>query len=133
MTANEIPSIGQDCESAAPVLTEAERHKLLVEWNRTERDYPRDKCVHQLFEEQVERSPEAVAVVFEGQTLTYRELNKRSNRLAHHLRRMGVETGDLVGLCLERSNIRSQGSSGAIDFLSHAGYSAPLSGCSVAW
>ena len=103
MTANEIPSIGQDCESAAPVLTEAERHKLLVEWNRTERDYPRDKCVHQLFEEQVERSPEAVAVVFEGQTLTYRELNNRSNRLAHHLRQLGVAAGELVGLRLERS------------------------------
>ena len=56
-------------------MTDAARHQILVEWNRTERDYPRDKCVHQLFEEQVERTPEAEAVVFEGNSLTYQELN----------------------------------------------------------
>ena len=72
-----------------PLLTEAERHQLLVEWNQTEVDYPRDKCIHQLFEEQVERTPDAVAVVFEDQQLTYRELNERSNQLAHHLRKLG--------------------------------------------
>ena len=86
-----------------PLLTEAERHRLLVEWNDTRREYPRDKCVHQLFEEQVARTPEAVAVVFEDQQLTYRELNARSNQLAHYLRDLGVGPEMLVGICLERS------------------------------
>ena len=84
-------------------MTAAERHQILVEWNRTERDYPRDKCVHQLFEEQVERTPDAVAVVFEKDSLTYRELNARANQLAHHLRSLGVGPDVLVGLCVERS------------------------------
>ena len=85
------------------MLTAAERHQLLVEWNDTATDYPRDKCLHQLFEQQVERTPEAVAVVFEDQQLTYRELNERANQLAHHLRRLGVAPQTLVGLCLKRS------------------------------
>src|SRR5438094_4471032 len=89
--------------SEIPLLTPAERQQILVEWNRTEREYPRDKCVHQLFEEQVERTPEAVAVVFEGKSLTYRELNLRANQLAHHLRTLGVGPDVLVGLCVERS------------------------------
>ena len=71
--------------SDLPLLTEAERHQLLVEWNDTTVEYPRDKCVHQLFEEQVERTPGAVAVVFEGQELTYRELNERANQFAQLL------------------------------------------------
>jgi amino acid adenylation domain-containing protein len=102
-TDSEIVSVRQAPEAASPILTEAERHKLLVEWNQTEREYPRDKCLHQLFEEQVERTPEAVAVVFEGDSLTYRELNIRANRLAHHLRSLGVGPDILVGLCVERS------------------------------
>ena len=69
--------------SQLPLLTETERHQLLVEWNDTAVDYPSDKCVHQLFEEQVERTPDAVAVVFEEQQLSYRELNEHSNQLAH--------------------------------------------------
>jgi amino acid adenylation domain-containing protein len=85
------------------IVTEAERQQLLVDWNDTAVAYPRDKCVHQLFEEQVERTPAAVAVVFEGQELTYRALNESANRLAHHLRGLGVGPGSLVGLCLERS------------------------------
>ena len=96
---SKLVSNRQAPEAVAPVLTEAERHQILVEWNQTERDYPRDKCVHQLFEEQVERTPEVVAVVFEGQSLTYRELNARANRLAHHLRTLGVGPEVLVGLC----------------------------------
>src|SRR5207249_9986203 len=64
--------------SEIPLLTAAERQQILVEWNRTEREYPLDKCVHHLFEEQVERTPDAVAVVFEDQRLTYRELNVRA-------------------------------------------------------
>ena len=86
-----------------PLLTEAERHQILVEWNRTERDYPRDKCIHQLFEEQVERTPDAVAVVFEEDSLTYRELNIRANQLANHLRVLGVGPSTLAGLRVERS------------------------------
>jgi len=60
-----------------PLLTEAERYQLLVEWNNTQADYSKDQCIHQLFEAQVERSPDAIAVVFEDQQLTYRELNAR--------------------------------------------------------
>ena len=86
-----------------PLLTEQERRQLLVEWNDTETDHPRDKCIHQLFEEQVERTPDAVAVVFEGQSLTYRELNGQANRLARHLRDLGVERETLVAICVERS------------------------------
>jgi aspartate racemase len=89
--------------SQLPLLTEPERHQLLVEFNDTAVDYPRDKCVHQLFEEQVERTPDAVAVIFEDQQLTYRELNERANQLAHHLIALGVGPETLVGLCLERS------------------------------
>ncbi len=85
------------------LLTEAERHQLLVEWNDTATDYPKDKCIHHLFEEQVERTPEAVAVMFETQALTYRELNTRANQLAHHLQSLGVGPETLVGICVERS------------------------------
>ena len=86
-----------------PILTEAERHQLLVEWNDTEADYPQDKCIHQLFEEQVERTPDHVAVVFEDQKLTYRELNAKANQLAHYLQKLGVGPEVLVGICVERS------------------------------
>ncbi len=73
------------------------------EWNDTETDYPKDSCFHQLFEDTVERYPEAVAVVFEEQQLTYRELNHQANQLAHHLRKLGVKPDMLVGICVERS------------------------------
>ena len=89
--------------SELPLLTEPERHQLLVEWNDTAVEYPRDKCVHELFEEQVARTPDAVAGIFEEQELTYRELNERANQLAHHLIALGVGPETLVGLCLERS------------------------------
>jgi amino acid adenylation domain-containing protein len=86
-----------------PILSEVERHDLLVEWNDTEADYPRDKCIQKLFEEQVERTPNSIAVRFDGQQLTYRELNERSNQLAHHLQDLGVGLEKLVGICVERS------------------------------
>jgi amino acid adenylation domain-containing protein len=86
-----------------PLLTESERHQLLVEWNNTHTDYPQDKCLHQLFEEQVEKTPDAVAVVFENQQLTYQQLNSRANQLAHYLQSLGVKPDTLVGLCVERS------------------------------
>jgi amino acid adenylation domain-containing protein len=89
--------------SELPLLTQTERQQLLFEWNNTTTEYPQDKCIHQLFEEQVERSPDAVAVVFEEEQLTYRELNTRANQLAHYLRSLGVGPEVLVGICVERS------------------------------
>ncbi len=89
--------------SQLPLLTASEQHQLLVEWNDTSVDYPHDKCIHQLFEEQVALTPNAVAVVFEDQQLTYHDLNCRANQLAHELRSLGVGTGVLVGICVERS------------------------------
>jgi amino acid adenylation domain-containing protein len=86
-----------------PVLTEAERYQLLFEWNQTQSDYPDNKCIHQLFEEQVERTSDAIAVVFENQQITYRELNQRANQLAYYLQDLGVKTETLVGICVERS------------------------------
>ncbi|MEH2221574.1 non-ribosomal peptide synthase/polyketide synthase [Nostoc sp.] len=86
-----------------PLLTEVEQQQLLVEWNDTGVDYPQDKCIHQFFEEQVERTPDAVAVVFENEQLTYQQLNCRANQLAHYLKSLGVRADVLVGLCVERS------------------------------
>jgi amino acid adenylation domain-containing protein len=86
-----------------PILTAAERHQLLVEWNDTATDYPKDKCLHELFETQVERTPEAVALVFESEQLTYGDLNRRANQLAHYLQRLGVGPEVLVGVYMERS------------------------------
>ncbi|MBG0747478.1 MAG: amino acid adenylation domain-containing protein, partial [Planktothrix agardhii KL2] len=89
--------------SQLPLLTEVEQQQLLIEWNNTQVDYPEIKCIHQLFEEQVERTPDAVAVVFENQQLTYAELNGRANQLAHYLQKLGVKADTLVGICVERS------------------------------
>ncbi len=89
--------------STLPLLTEAERHQLLVEWNDTAAEYPKDSCIHELFEAQVERTPDAIAAEFEGKRLSYRELNSRANQLAHYLRRLGVGPESLVGICIERS------------------------------
>ncbi|GAB1543385.1 hypothetical protein NUACC21_60590 [Scytonema sp. NUACC21] len=89
--------------SDLPLLTEAERLTLVEEWNPTGVDYPQNLCIHQLFEAQVERIPDAVAVTFEDQQLTYLELNQRANQLAHYLRSLGVKPDSLVGLCVERS------------------------------
>ena len=89
--------------SELPLLTEAEKHQLLVEWNDTKTDYPKDKRIRELFEEQVERTPDAIAIIFEDQQLTYRELNQRLNQLAHYLQKLGVGPDVLVGICMERS------------------------------
>ena len=86
-----------------PLLIEEERHQLLVEWNDTKRSYPKDKCIHELFEEEAEKSPEAVAAVYGERQLTYGELNRRANQLAHYLRKRGVGAESLVGICVERS------------------------------
>ena len=85
------------------VLPAAERHQLLVEWNATEADYPKQACVHELFEAQAARSPESTAVVYEDQSLSYGELNTQANRLAHHLRGLGVRPDSRVAICVERS------------------------------
>src|SRR5437868_12458913 len=85
-----------------PLLTAAE-HQLLMDWNATSIDYPRQRCLHELIEEQVARTPEAVAVVYEDQSLTFSELDRRANQLAHHLRALGVGPEVRVGVCLERS------------------------------
>ncbi len=86
-----------------PLLTQAERHQLLVEWNDTKAQYPSDKCIHQLFEDQVQRSPDAVALVFQDQQLTYAQLNAKANQLAHYLSGLGVKPDMMVAICVERS------------------------------
>src|SRR5205085_2105227 len=85
------------------MLTEEERNHLLIDWNETHRSYPADQCLHELFEAQVERAPEALAVVCDEAQLSYRELNHRANQLAFCLRSRGVGPEEIVGLCLERS------------------------------
>ena len=85
-----------------PILTTAERERL-AQWNDTAAEYPSTRCIHQLFEEQVARTPQAVALICEDRQLTYAELNARANQLAHHLIGLGVEPEALVGVCLERS------------------------------
>ncbi|QLE51262.1 amino acid adenylation domain-containing protein [Nostoc sp. C057] len=84
-------------------LTEQERHKILVEWNHTTVDYPKHLCIHQLFEAQVEKTPDSIAVVFKEEQLTYQELNHRANKIAHYLQIWGVKPEMLVGICVERS------------------------------
>ncbi|NER93306.1 MAG: amino acid adenylation domain-containing protein [Symploca sp. SIO1B1] len=85
-----------------PLLADTQQ-QLLGEWNNTAVEYPQDTCIHQLFENQVELTPDAVAVVFGNQQLTYKELNEQANQLAHYLQSFGVKPETLVGLCVERS------------------------------
>lgn len=85
------------------LLTQVEQQQLLVEWNNTQAEYIQDKCIHELFEAQVERSPDAIAVTFEDKHLTYQQLNEKSNQLAHYLRSLGVKPEVLVGIFVERS------------------------------
>ncbi|MGH1396829.1 MAG: non-ribosomal peptide synthetase [Trichormus sp.] len=85
-----------------PILPAVEQ-QLLATWNQTQTDYPQDKCIHQLFEEQVERTPDAIALVFQEQQLTYRQLNSRANQLAQYLRNLGIGADALVGICVDRS------------------------------
>jgi amino acid adenylation domain-containing protein len=86
-----------------PLLGEKERHRVLVEWNATAADYPHDKCLHELFAEQAAKTPDSVALIYEDQQISYGELDRRSNRLAHYLRGLGVGPDVIVGLCVERS------------------------------
>ncbi len=85
------------------LLSPAEKQQILIDWNRTAVEYPSDACVHQLLEAQVERTPGAIAVIYQGKRLSYHELNRRANQLAHYLRQRGVGPGILVGVMMERS------------------------------
>ncbi|MEW6738061.1 MAG: condensation domain-containing protein, partial [Acidobacteriota bacterium] len=97
----------QQCISQLPLLSEQEEEQLLVYWNHTSANYCIDSCVHKLFEQRAERSGQSVALVFAGtdkeNVITYQELNQRANQMAHYLRRMGVTTEVIVGICMERS------------------------------
>jgi len=86
-----------------PLLSEAELQQLLVEWNNTQTPYPDERLIQQLFEEKVKCTPDAVAVIYEAQQLTYRDLNQRANQLAHYLQTLGLIPETLVGICVERS------------------------------
>jgi amino acid adenylation domain-containing protein len=85
------------------LLTDSERQQILVDWNDTAAAYPKEKCIHDLFEEQAKRTPNAIAVEFQGKQLTYGKLNERANQVAHHLIRLGVRPETLVGICIDRS------------------------------
>jgi amino acid adenylation domain-containing protein len=89
--------------SELPILTPAERQTLLVDWNNTQVDYPQEACIHNLFEVQVEKTPDAIALIFANQELTYQELNNRANQLAHYLQNLGVKPDTFVGIYMERS------------------------------
>ncbi|HET7461733.1 MAG TPA: amino acid adenylation domain-containing protein, partial [Longimicrobium sp.] len=91
------------------LLEPHERARLVEEWNRTGAEYPRESCIHQLFEEQARRTPDAAALVFEGEHLSYAELNRRANRLAHHLRALGVGPDVRVAVCVERGPAMLEG------------------------
>src|SRR5947209_7164612 len=97
-----------------PLLTEAERHQLLVELNETPAVFPAHLCLHQLFEAQAQSSPRALAVIAENSSLTYEELNRRADRLAHELRALGVGPGKGVAVCVERSPEMVQGLVGTL-------------------
>ena len=86
-----------------PLLGDDERRRLLIDWNQTAVDYPCVRCIHELFEDQAARTPDEPALRHEDECLTYRELNERANRLAHHLRAIGVKADSLVALCIDRS------------------------------
>ncbi|MEG4227987.1 amino acid adenylation domain-containing protein [Microcoleus sp. N9_B2] len=89
--------------SNLPILTKPEQQQLLFEWNNTQSNFPQDKCIHELFEAQAELTPDAIAVVFENECLTYRDLNKKANNLASYLQKIGVNPEFLVGIYVDRS------------------------------
>lgn len=97
-----LDEIAADSPSCPGDLQEGERHRLLVEWNRTEVEYPSNLCLHELFERQAAKTPDAPALVYEGQSLSYAELNARANRLAHFLRDLGIAPETRIALCFER-------------------------------
>ncbi len=98
-----LPGHLDTCVAELPIMTESEQHQLIIEWNDTIRDYPGNKCIHELFEKQVELTPKAAALRYEEWTLTYEELNNRANTLAHYLIKLGAGPDVPVGICMERS------------------------------
>ena len=101
-----LESIAKDSSQrieSIPLLCEQEKNKLLIEWNDTAKQYANDLCIHSLFERQVEITPDATALVFQDESLTYEELNSKVNQLAHYLRTLGVGPDSLVGVCVKRS------------------------------
>ncbi|HEY7167532.1 MAG TPA: non-ribosomal peptide synthase/polyketide synthase, partial [Candidatus Binatia bacterium] len=89
--------------SKLSLLSAAEKRQQLVDWNQTRKEYPGDRCIHQLFEEQAELNPDATAVIFDDQQITYRELNRQANQVAHYLQKRGVGPESIVAVCIERS------------------------------
>jgi len=89
--------------SELPLLTASERHQLLVEWNDTQINYPKDECWHQRFAAHAKQTPDAIALVCKGEQLTYEQLNRKANQVAHYLQSKGVKPETIVGLCVERS------------------------------
>ncbi len=85
------------------MLSPEEKKKILIYWNNTNEEYPKYKCIHELFEERVKICPNSIAVSFENQTMTDSELNSKSNQLAHYLKKQGVKPDTLVAICLDRS------------------------------
>ncbi|MGI8965721.1 MAG: non-ribosomal peptide synthetase, partial [Limisphaerales bacterium] len=89
--------------SQMPILTPAERHQILIEWNQTKSNYPKDATVHQLFSAQAQRTPDSIAVIYGNEKISYSELEGRSNQLANYLKKCGVSTDSLVGIYMKRS------------------------------
>jgi amino acid adenylation domain-containing protein len=103
---NLLAAVAQDTGTAVnnlPLLGEDEIHHILRQWNDTQRDFPRDVCLHELFERQVDLTPDSIAVRCGSKSVTYRELNDRANQIAHHFRKLGVGPETLVGICMDRS------------------------------
>ena len=103
---NLLEAVVEDAEqrvSELAVLSGEERRQMIGEWNQTSADYPRQKCMHELIEEQAEATPEAVALAWGEQELSYGELERRANQLARYMQGMGVRPGGLVGICVEHS------------------------------
>lgn len=91
------------CLGELPLLTAGEQHQMLVQWNHTQTNYCQDTCIHHLFEAKVKENPDAIAVIFKDEQLTYRELNDRANKLARYLQSQGVQPEVIVGICVQRS------------------------------
>ena len=101
-----VEEIARDAEQKVReivLISEEEKRQIIELWDRTEIEYARSACIHQLFEEQMEKNPEVVAVICEADQISYRELNRRANQLGHYLKKMGVRPEAMVGVCLERS------------------------------
>jgi amino acid adenylation domain-containing protein len=120
---SEIVAHPEHAISHFQLLSPSERRQMLIAWNETRAEYPQDRCLHQLFEAQAAQFPDAVAVVCDDRQLTYHELNRRANRLAHHLQALGVGANVPVAVCMERSLEMVQG---VLAILKAGGFYVPL-------